>query len=278
VFRSIPTPARSEFSIGPFTIHFYALCIIAGIAIAIWLGDRRFRRLGGGPNVVIDVAVVAVPAGIIGGRIYHLITSPDAYFGSGGRPLDAFKIWQGGLGIWGAIALGTLGAWWQYRRLARRGRTELLSFAHFADALAPGVLFAQALGRIGNWFNAELFGKPTSLPWALQIPMADRPVGFESYATFHPTFLYESLWCIGVAILLIALEHRFVAGQGFLFYITAYCVGRFFIESLRIDAAHKLAGLRVNEWVSVIVATASFAFFRRLKRAGAKPDRDSNSS
>jgi len=267
--RSIPTPSISSFSVGPLTVHFYALCIIVGIAIAIYLGDKRYRRAGGGENVVADVAIAAVPAGIIGGRLYHLITSPDAYFGSHGRPMDAFKIWNGGMGIWGAVALGTLVAWWQHRRLRRRGRVGMLSFAAFADALAPGLLFAQAVGRLGNWFNAELFGRPTTLPWGLKIPLGLRPAGYEAYPTFHPTFLYEALWCIFVAIVLMRLERKFKPGQGFLFYIAAYCVGRLFVESMRIDAAHAIAGLRVNVWMSIIVALlASFLFWRTGRRRG----------
>lgn len=270
--RSIPTPSVSSFSLGPLTIHFYALCIITGIAIAIFLGDKRYRRAGGGENIVADVAIAAVPAGIIGGRLYHLITSPDAYFGPQGRPMDAFKIWNGGLGIWGAVALGTLVAWWQHERLRRRGRQGLLSFAEFADALAPGLLFAQAIGRLGNWFNGELFGGPTTLPWGLQIPIGLRPAGYEAYQTFHPTFLYEGLWCVFVAIALMSLERKFKPGQGFLFYVTAYCVGRLFIESLRIDAAHTIAGLRVNVWMSVFVAlAASFLFWRAGRRRGMLP-------
>jgi prolipoprotein diacylglyceryl transferase len=267
--RSIPTPSVSSFSVGPLTIHFYALCIIAGIAIAIYLGDKRYRRAGGGENVVADVAIAAVPAGIIGGRLYHLITSPDAYFGSHGRPLDAFKIWNGGMGIWGAVALGTLVAYWQHERLRRRGRDGMLSFGAFTDALAPGLLFAQAFGRLGNWFNGELFGRPTTLPWGLQIPLGLRPAGYEAYATFHPTFLYEALWCVFVAIVLLKLESRFKPGQGFLFYIAAYCVGRLFVESMRIDAAHTIAGLRVNIWMSIIVALlASFLFWRVGRKRG----------
>ena len=267
--RSIPTPSISSFSVGPLTVHFYALCIIVGIAIAIYLGDKRYRSAGGGENVVADVAIAAVPAGIIGGRLYHLITSPDAYFGSHGRPMDAFKIWNGGMGIWGAVALGTLVAWWQHERLRRRGRVGMLSFSAFADALAPGLLFAQAVGRLGNWFNGELFGRPTTLPWGLKIPLNLRPIGYEAYQTFHPTFLYEALWCIFVAIILMSLERKFKTGQGFLFYIAAYCVGRGFIESMRVDTAHTIAGLRVNVWMSMIVAIlASFLFWRVGRRAG----------
>lgn len=264
MFRSIPTPSISAISLGPLTIHFYALCIVTGIGLAIYLGDRRYQRAGGGKNIVADVAIAAVPAGIIGGRLYHLITSPDAYFGPNGHPLDAFKIWQGGLGIWGAIALGTFVAWRQHERFKRQGRPGMLSFGQFADALAPGVLLAQAIGRFGNWFNGELFGKPTTLPWGLEIPVVSRPVGYESFQTFQPTFLYETLWCLFVAFLIITLEHKFKPGQGFLFYISAYCVGRFFIESMRIDNAHTIAGLRVNVWVSVVVALgAAYLFWRR---------------
>ena len=270
--RSIPTPSISYFDVGPLTIHFYALCIITGIAIAIYLGDKRYRRAGGGQNVVADVAIAAVPAGIIGGRLYHLITSPDAYFGPNGRPMDAFKIWNGGMGIWGAVALGTLVAWWQHERLRRRGREGLLSFADFVDAMAPGLLFAQAIGRLGNWFNGELFGRPTTLPWGLQIPLALRPKGYEAFATFQPTFLSEGLWCVFVALLLMKLESRFKPGQGFLFYVAAYCVGRLFTESLRIDAAHTIAGLRVNIWVSILVAAvATILFWRTGRRTGMPP-------
>lgn len=272
--RWIPTPSVSSFGVGPLTIHIYALCIITGIAVAIYLGDKRYRRSGGGKNVVADVAIAAVPAGIIGGRLYHLITSPDAYFGAHGKPMDAFKIWNGGMGIWGAVALGTLIAWWQHERMRRRGREGLLSFADFADAMAPGLLFAQAIGRLGNWFNGELFGRPTTLPWGLQIPVGLRPKGYESFATFQPTFLYEALWCIFVALLLMKLESKFKPGQGFLFYIAAYCVGRLFTESLRIDTAHTIAGLRVNIWMSIIVAVAASVQFWRLSRDRAMPPSD----
>ncbi|MBI3429721.1 MAG: prolipoprotein diacylglyceryl transferase [Actinobacteria bacterium] len=265
--RFIPTPSISEIGLGPFTIHFYALFIISGIALAIFLGDRRYRRAGGGENIVADVAIAAVPAGIIGGRLYHLITSPDAYFGSQGHPLDAFKIWEGGLGIWGAVSLGTLAAWWQHERMRRQGRPGLLSFAAFADALAPGILLAQAIGRLGNWFNGELFGKPTTLPWGLEIPLASRPTGFEGFQTFQPTFLYEALWSLLIVFLLISLERNFKPGQGFLFYISGYSVGRFFIELIRIDPAHTFAGLRVNVWVSLSVAIGSaYLFWRRGHR------------
>jgi len=245
----------------------YALCIITGIAIAIWLGDKRFRALTpNGASVVSEVAITAVPLGIIGGRIYHVLSSPDAYFGSGGHPLDAFKIWEGGLGIWGAISLGTLAAWFRYRQLAKK--TALPAFTQFMDALAPGVLFAQAVGRFGNWFNIELFGRPLNAPWALSVPRIDRPNGYSEFATFHPTFLYEAIWCALLATVLIKFGKRFRSGQVFALYIFGYCLGRVAIESIRIDEAHHILGLRLNVWVGVFVAIGALVMFRRLSRVG----------
>ncbi len=231
----------------------YALCIISGIAVAIWLGDKRFRdRAPNGKSVVSEVSIMAVPFGIIGGRIYHVITSPDAYFGKGGHALDAFKIWEGGLGIWGAISLGALAAWVRYRQLAKK--IDLPDFLVFLDALAPGVLFAQAIGRFGNWFNIELFGRPLNAPWALQVPVRFRPSGYAAFESFHPTFLYESIWCAFLAFALIKWGKKFKQGQVFSLYIIGYCIGRLGIESIRIDTAHTIAGLRLNIWVSLIVA------------------------
>ena len=231
--------------LGPFTFHLYALCIITGIAIAIWLGDKRFRsHAPDSKSVVSEVAITAVPVGIIGGRIYHVITSPDAYFGSGGNPVDAFKIWEGGLGIWGAISLGVLGAWLRYRQLGKS--MQLPNFALFLDALAPGILFAQAMDRFGNWFNIELFGKPLIAPWALEVPAQYRPTGYSAFETFHPTFLYESLWCAILAFVLIKFGKRLAPGQIFSLYVMVYSIGRVAIESNRIDSAHTIAGLRLN--------------------------------
>lgn len=194
---------------------------------------------------------MAVPFGIIGGRIYHVLTSPDAYFGKGGHPVDAFKIWEGGLGIWGAISLGALAAWIRYRQLAKK--IELPEIMIFLDALAPGVLLAQAIGRFGNWFNVELFGRPLNAPWALQVPVRFRPSGYSAFETFHPTFLYEALWCSLLAFALIKWGKFFKPGQIFSLYVAGYCLGRLGIESIRIDTAHAIAGLRLNIWVSLIV-------------------------
>ena len=253
--------------LGPFTFHLYALCIIAGIAIAIWLGDKRFRaHAPDAKSVVSEVAITAVPAGIIGGRIYHVITSPDAYFGSGGIPLDALKIWEGGLGIWGAISLGAVGAWMRYRQLAKR--MALPNFAYFLDALAPGILFAQAIGRFGNWFNIELFGRPLNAPWALEVPVQFRPSGYSTFETFHPTFLYESIWCAVLAFVLMRIGKRLAPGQIFSLYVMVYSIGRLVIESIRIDSAHTIAGLRLNIWVSVLVAIAAAVTLRTQSRKG----------
>ncbi len=250
---------------GPFTFHLYALCIITGIAIAIWLGDKRFRaQAPDTKSVVSEVAITAVPVGIIGGRIYHVITSPDAYFSAGGNPVDAFKIWEGGLGIWGAISLGAVGAWLRYRQLAKR--MELPNFALFLDALAPGILFAQAIGRFGNWFNIELFGRPLIAPWALEVPAQYRPTGYSAFETFHPTFLYESIWCAVLAFALIRLGKRLAPGQIFSLYVMMYSIGRLAIESIRIDSAEIIAGLRLNIWVSLIVVVAGAVIFRIQSR------------
>lgn len=258
--RSFPTPKISVLEIGLVTIHIYALCIIVGIAIAIWLGNKRFLvRAVNGHSVVSEVAFLAVPCGVIGGRIYHVISSPAPYFGANGNPLDALKIWQGGLGIWGAISIGTLAAWFRYKQLAKR--IDLPTFALFMDALAPGVLFAQAVGRFGNWFNGELFGRPLIAPWSLEIPLSKRPIGFEKYATFHPTFLYEALWCAIAAIFLIVLKERLYAGQIFTLYILIYCIGRFFFEIIRIDSANTIGGVRVNVWVSALVGVSALVIY-----------------
>lgn len=265
MLSAFPTPSSSALAIGPLTIHYYALCIITGVAVAIWLGDKRFRAATAlGAHVVSEVAIVAVPAGVIGGRIYHVISSPAAYFGSAGKPLDALKIWEGGLGIWGAISLGLLGAFLRYRSLQKR--IDLPSFAIFADALAPGIILAQAIGRFGNWFNGELFGRPLDTWWALDVPFKYRPYGYSEFESFHPTFLYEAIWCVLVAAVLIVAGKKWKPGQVFAGYVFAYCVGRFFIELIRIDSANTIAELRVNVWVSVFVALTALTFFARASK------------
>ena len=263
---SIPTPNTSVVEIGPLTIHFYALCIITGVALVIWLGNRRFTASDSSLHgVVSDVAIVAVPMGVIGGRLYHIVTTPEKYFGSSGSLVDIFKIWNGGLGIWGAISLGTLAALLTYKRMART--RELPHFAIFLDALAPALLFAQAIGRWGNWFNGELFGRPLEAPWALEIPRYMRPAGSEQFETFHPTFLYESLWCALLAIVLLNLPKSLKSGSLFALYIAGYSFGRFFIEGIRIDQAHTIAGLRLNQYVAALIALGGIVAFAKISRA-----------
>ncbi len=269
MIRSIPSPNISVLEIGPLTLHLYALCIILGITVAIWLGNKRFSRHGENTkSVVSEVAIYCVPAGIIGGRIYHVITSPDVYFGSNGHLLDALKIWNGGLGIWGAISLGAIAAWIRYRQLAKK--IALPAFGLFLDALAPGVLLAQAIGRFGNWFNIELFGRPLNAPWALEVPRSFRPYGFSQFETFHPTFLYEALWCSALALFLLWWGKNSKPGQVFSLYIVGYCVGRFFIESLRIDDAQLIQGLRINEWVSIVVGGLALGAYLRLSKSSGR--------
>ncbi|MFJ7333834.1 prolipoprotein diacylglyceryl transferase [Streptomyces sp. NPDC101116] len=241
----IPSPSRGVLYLGPIPLRGYAFCIIIGVFVAVWLGNKRWIARGGRAGTVADIAVWAVPFGLVGGRLYHVITDYELYFSEGRDWVDAFKIWEGGLGIWGAIALGALGAWIGCRR---RG----IPMPAYADAVAPGIAFAQAIGRWGNWFNQELYGKPTDLPWALEITSSSdgRVPG-----TYHPTFLYESLWCVGVALLVIWADRRFRLGHGraFALYVAAYCTGRAWIEYMRVDDAHHILGLRLNVWTAILV-------------------------
>ncbi|MDX6315672.1 MAG: hypothetical protein QOF44_5136 [Streptomyces sp.] len=252
----IPSPSRGVLYLGPIPLRGYAFCIIIGVFAAVWIGGRRWAARGGQKTTVADIAVWAVPFGLVGGRLYHVITDYELYFGAGKNWVNAFKIWEGGLGIWGAITLGALGAWIGCRR---RG----IPLPAWADALAPGIAIAQAIGRWGNWFNQELYGRPTTLPWALKIDPAHRPVDTPDIATYHPTFLYESLWCVGVALVVIWADRRFKLGHGraFAVYVAAYTVGRFWIESLRVDDAHHILGMRLNDWTSIVVFIGAVVYF-----------------
>lgn len=252
----IPSPANGVLQLGPLPIRGYAICILIGIVVAVVVGNRRWVERGGAPGLVTDVAIWAVPFGIVGARLYHVITDFHTYFGQDGLGfVAALKIWQGGLGIWGGVAGGALGAW-----IACRRKGVLLP--PLADAIAPGVAFAQGIGRWGNWFNQELFGSPTTLPWGLQIDPAHRPAGYEQFATFHPTFLYESLWCFGVGIFVIWADRRFNMGHGrvFALYVATYCLGRLVFELVRIDTATLILGIRVNVFTSVLVGLAAVIY------------------
>lgn len=250
----IPSPSRGVLHLGPLPLRGYALMIILGVVVAVWLGERRWAARGGIPGTVVDIAVWAVPFGLVGGRLYHVITDYQLYFGKDPHIVRVFEVWKGGLGIWGAIAAGALGA---YLGCRRRG----ISLRTFADAAAPGIALAQALGRWGNWFNQELYGRPTKLPWAVKIDPEHR-FSTPDIATYHPTFLYESLWCVGVAVLVIWAEKRFrlAYGRTFALYVAAYTVGRAWIEWLRVDSAHHILGLRLNDWTSLIVFLAAVAY------------------
>ncbi|MCW3494488.1 prolipoprotein diacylglyceryl transferase [Microbacterium sp. SSM24] len=264
VLTSIPSPSVSSFPLGPLTIHFYALCIILGIIFAVLLTNHRLTKRGAEPWVVIDIALLAVPLAIIGARIYHVVTHWDFYFGPGANPLSALFIWEGGIAIYGALIGGAVGAWLGCKWTGIR-------FWTFADALAPGLLLAQAVGRFGNWFNQELYGLPTDLPWGLEIdyPNPAWPVGLPEGTLFHPTFLYEVIWnLLGVVFLLWAgKQFRLQWGRLFGLYLVWYSAGRIVWESIRIDPSEIILGLRTNVWAAIVgVAVGLVIFFVQKRR------------
>jgi prolipoprotein diacylglyceryl transferase len=246
----------------------YGLCIAVGVVAGVWLANRRWIAMGGSVDAVSRIATWAVPAGVIGARIYHVITDWKSFQGRWGQ---AFLIWKGGLGIWGGVFLGAVTAW----LVAKRLRVPIGPLFH---AAAPAIPLAQGIGRWGNWFNIELFGRPSTLPWALEVPLRKRPAGFKNFATFHPTFLYESLWNVGTAIVVVLLGtwmvKRYRMGASFALYVAMYTFARFFIERIRIDEASKIAGLRVNEWVSGVVFLCALItlFVLRKKSGSSGPD------
>ncbi len=272
ILASLPSPDSGVWQLGPFPLRAYALCIIVGIVVCVWLGDRRWVARGGQPGTVADVAVWAVPFGVVGGRLYHVLTDPELYFGEDKNPITALYVWRGGLGIWGAIGLGAVGA---YIACRRRG----VRFAAFADAVAPGIAIAQAIGRLGNWFNQELYGRPTDLPWGLEIDAEHRqglPDEYRLADTYHPTFLYEILWNLGVAGLVIWADRRFRLGHGraFALYVMGYTAGRGWIEYLRIDTVNELLGLRLNVWTSIVIFLLASTYFVVMGRR--RPGRETH--
>jgi prolipoprotein diacylglyceryl transferase len=260
MLASIPSPSVNGFHIGPLFVHFYGLAYVVGITASIVLTRKLWREKGGDPEIVYTVALWGVPAGILGARLYHDVTSwnevPHNWWGW-------IAIWQGGLGIWGGIAGGFIGGVIPLRRAG-------VNIRRFMDATAPGLLVAQAIGRVGNYFNQELFGRPTSLPWGLQISAAHRPVGYLAYSTFQPTFLYELIWDLALAATLVwIIRHRHVRAPGiFALYVTGYSAFRIFEELLRVDPAHHILGERVNFWVACLLTLVGMAWFAYTQRAG----------
>jgi prolipoprotein diacylglyceryl transferase len=253
LLANIPSPDSGTIDAGPFTIHLYGLMLLLAIASAVALTGWRWVRFGGDWDLVFRVAVWGVAAGIVGARLYHVVTSwdevPDEWWGP-------FAVWQGGLGVWGGILFGVLAGAWIVHRSGQSVRL-------FMDAAAPGILLAQGIGRFGNWFNQELFGKPTNLPWGLEIDPAHRPAGYFDHDTFHPTFLYEFLYDVTGVVILLIVDRMFRIRRPGLFalYVAYYCFGRFFEELLRIDPAHEFLGLRLNAWVAAVLFVLSTAFF-----------------
>jgi prolipoprotein diacylglyceryl transferase len=254
LLASIPSPSDGAFEIGPLTIHMYGLTLLVAILACTWLTAVRWRAVGGDADLVLRVAVWSVAAGVIGARAYHVLTSwsevPDPKW------RGILEIWNGGLGVWGGILVGTIVGVIIVRRSGASGTLMM-------DAAAPGLLLAQGIGRIGNWFNQELFGKPTDLPWGLEIDAAHRPADYIADATFHPTFLYELVWDVAGVLLLIWVGRRWVIRPPALFalYVAYYTFGRFFEELLRVDHAHEIGPLRLNAWVSIVLFVCSTAFF-----------------
>lgn len=269
---AIPSPPSGVVHLGPVPLRAYALFILVGVLVAVRLSQRRASRLGLRPDLIADLAFWVVPAGIVGARAYHVVTSPGAYFGRGGDPVASLFVWRGGLGIWGAVAGGAVAAWLFCRR-------EGLPFLQLADIVAPGLAIAQAIGRIGNYFNQELFGGPTSLPWGLQID-AGRPGTVAGVRAYQPTFAYEMLWDLGVAGLCLWAEQRcrLRRGQTFALYVGGYTAGRGWIEALRSDPANTHFGVRLNDYVSGVVLLGALVVFCALRRrpvtaAAPTPDR-----
>ena len=265
LLASIPSPSSGTLDLGPLTIHMYGLMLLAGIAACIAITGRRWVKRGGDWDLIFRVAVWGVGFGIVGARAYHVLTSwnelPDEWWG-------AFAVWEGGLGIWGGILGGVLAG----SVIARRAGVSVLELL---DAAAPGLLVAQAIGRVGNWWNQELFGKPTDRSWGLEIDASRRPDEYLLDDTFHPTFLYEALWNLGAAALLLVLDrfYRFRPPALFALYVALYTGFRFYLEQLRIDPSREIAGMRLNAWVSLVVFVLSVAFFVwwQFFRGGRRP-------
>jgi len=262
VVASLPSPSSNAIHLGPLQLRAYGLAIAAGVMAAVWIARRRWAGRGGDPEDISRLAVWSVTAGLIGARLYHVVTDYQRFQG---RWLHVVAVWEGGLGIPGGLLAGVGTGVWLARR---RG----LPAAQLLDVVAPAIPIAQAIGRLGNWFNQELFGRPTTLPWGVRIDLAHRPAGYEHIATYHPTFLYEALWNLALAGLLVLYERRRPAGRPgrlFALYVGGYGLGRLWVEALRIDPASRIAGLRVNIWVSLAAIAGSAAWLLLSSRRAA---------
>jgi prolipoprotein diacylglyceryl transferase len=270
ILSSIPSPSISFIELGPFKIHFYALCILTGIILAIWIANRRLVRWGYQSGLALDVALWTVPIGVVGARIFHVLTHSGDYFYPGADVTAVFRIWEGGIAIYGGLIGGAVGAWIGSKRAGIR-------FWDFTDAVAPGVLLAQAAGRWGNYFNQELFGQPTTLPWGLEIDASNPafPNSLPTETLFHPTFLYESTWSLIGVVVLLALDKRFDLRNGAMFgsYLIYYSMGRLVTENLRIDPSDIILGLRTNVWSAIlgIVAGAAIVYIQRTRYQARRP-------
>jgi prolipoprotein diacylglyceryl transferase len=272
VLAYIPSPSRGSIDIGPLPLRAYGLLIALGVYVAVVVTARRYRKRGGDPELIAAIAIWAVPSGIVGARLYHVATDYNRLYVHNFSGI--FKIWDGGLGIWGGILGGTLAGVWVARRLGA-------NVAVLMDCVAPALPLAQAIGRWGNYFNQELFGRPTKLPWGLRIDLAHRlllPVQYQRFTIFQPTFLYEMLWDLVVVGVVLLVERRVRLRPGYLFavYVAAYTFGRFWVESLRIDIANKFWGMRLNDWTSIVVFVIACGFViagrRRTDNGGDSTD------
>lgn len=263
IFAAIPSPETSSWYIGSLAIHAYGIIIVAAMVLAACVAYIRYGRRGGASDLVYEIALWAIPLGLVGGRLWHVFTHPSDYFGEGKNPLTVLYIWQGGMAIFGAVLFGALGAYIAIRRNGQR-------LGPFADALAPGLMLAQALGRWGNYFNQELFGSATSLPWGLEISDLHLPAGYESGTLFHPTFLYECLWNVIFACLLMWIDRKikFKAGQVFALYLVFYGLVRFLLEFLRLDVSGQFLGLRTNQWAALACLLLGLVAFVVLGKLG----------
>lgn len=262
--QSIPSPSQGVWYLGPIPLRAYGIIIATGMLIAVYLTRKRYENRGGDPELVYDVALVSIIAGVIGARLYHVTTNYQPYFGENGDPWEVLYIWHGGLAIMGGVLLGSAAGMLMLHLKGQR-------IGPFADAVAPTILLAQALGRFGNYFNQELFGQPTTLPWGLEIDDAHLPAGYASGTLFHPTFLYEMLWNLAVVGLILYLDKRvrFKGGQVMFLYIMGYTFGRFWIEMIRIEPANYILGVRVNVWAAALFFTVGLVGFYIAGKRGA---------